>query len=188
MQGSKSIVLMLQKDWILTDTWVGLNGFQDQVLKKFPLNIQELRKDHFYPMLRFVSKGSRRFLLVGSLLPLICNRRMRSTYGPHSGSSESFCLPSAVPFPLQQHFSRSVMIRTAYLHPKVSSVVLARAPNQLLLPHPLCSGHCSLPEKPGSRVEHILIRASGRCSIFWMTLQSLVGRPAVKGLSCQTNF
>lgn len=95
---------MLQTDWILTDTWVPLNGFQDQVLKKFPLYIQELRKDRFYPMLRFVSKGSRRFLLLGSLLPLICSGRVRSTYGPHSGSSEPFRLPSAAPLQLRRIF------------------------------------------------------------------------------------
>lgn len=95
---------MLQTDWILTDTWVPLNGFQDQVLKKFPLYIQELRKDRFYPMLRFVSKGSRRFLLLGSLLPLICSGRVRSTYGPHSGSSEPFRLPSAAPQQLRSIF------------------------------------------------------------------------------------
>jgi hypothetical protein len=42
------------------------------VLKKFSLNLQEFRKDCFYPMLTFVSKGSRRFLWLGSLRPLIC--------------------------------------------------------------------------------------------------------------------
>ena len=179
---------MLQKDWILTDTWVCLNGFQDQVLKKFPLYIQELRKDHFYPMLRFVSKGSRRFLLFRSLLPLICNRRVRSTYGPHSGSSESFRLPSAVPLQLQQHFSRSVMIGTAYLCPKVGSVVPATAPEQLPWASPLC--HCHYRQRnPVAFYSTHSQQHQADVPFFWMTLKcaSRSGH-AVKGLGCQTNF
>lgn len=167
IQESKSIVQMLQTDWILTDTWVPLNGFQDQVLKKFPLYIQELRKDHFYPMLRFVSIGSRRFLLLGSLLPLICSRRVRSTYGPHSGGSEPFRLPSAAPLQLRSIFPQCDD-QNCIAWPK--SWFRGTCHSSRTAPTGLPSVSLSLlPEKPGDLLQQTLIRASSRCSVFQMT-------------------
>lgn len=167
IQESKSIVQMLQTDWILTDIWVPLNGFQDQVLKKFPLYIQELRKDHFYPMLRFVSKGSRRFLLLGSLLPLICSRRVRSTYGPHSGSSEPFRLPFAAPLQLRSIFPHCDD-QNCITSPK--SWFRGTCCSSRNAPIGLPSGSLLLlPEKPGDFLQQTVIRASSRCSVFRMT-------------------